>query len=470
MSGRSPVSYSKGGHHKTFPNPAPRDRRQAASPNAQKQSLPPAYHEVNTKRSFKKIIGHEISFIMLLLAAQTLSDLGLMNNFLSTELMSDAFRFTGRPSHDDDRFSSSYSSYYSDEKCYTYSSELSEGVSSSNSNTEGTKSGEDEDEEEEETHRNAALHYVSTRSSATQRAFNRNDKVWYNIMGFLSFEENLNIRAVSKFHFRQSLNFAAVMRMPNTGAPAVFIPCRVDLEKNEQVVEDSLSTPKPDSWTCLQCGLYNRDSTATTCAEMYCQAPRPASQCRLFLGQLRRDATVPMVKWLMEEVVQANPQDLIMVENHRNAHTRRGKGCAWPTVRTDTGSADRLLSLHHRLFFDALNGVEGVWWVPNNAESINALEKEANARAAGASHPKHMPRGTIVVELPAHYKHTREPSVSTPQAAQPPPYYPATAEYQAEAYDAYPAAYPYPCDDYAVVFEGPTMWRHNPYAAVMLME
>ncbi|ORC88010.1 uncharacterized protein TM35_000192540 [Trypanosoma theileri] len=218
------------------------------------------------------------------------------------------------------------------------------------------------------------------------------EHILLNVMEFLPWESLLRTRGVNKFFFRLSLSFLSVCRPPRSTTPALFIPCHEDLLMNEDIIEAQLSSAR-GSWVCSECGmLVNlRTSRLKPC----CQNSRPEGQ-RMFIGQLRRDGTVPMVKWLMSTVLQVPSDALISVENHRNKTSNRGKGCAWVTLRESAVSS--LLKYHHRIFFDSVRGVEGVWVVPSHSREM--LATVASVRGSMPDRAKHMPRNTLVVEMP----------------------------------------------------------------------
>ncbi|KAH9600597.1 hypothetical protein LSM04_003631 [Trypanosoma melophagium] len=212
------------------------------------------------------------------------------------------------------------------------------------------------------------------------------------VMNFLPWESVLRARGVNKFFLRLSLSFLIVCRPPRNTTPALFIPCHEDLMMNEGMIEAQLSSTR-GSWVCSECGMLGNFRTLRL--KPCCQVSRSEGQ-RMFIGQLRRDGTVPMVKWLISTVLQIPSDALISVENHRNKTSNRGKGCAWVTLRDSAVSS--LLKYHHRIFFDSVRGVEGVWLVPSHSREV--LAAVASLRGSMPDRAKHMPRNTIVVETP----------------------------------------------------------------------
>ncbi|GET88612.1 hypothetical protein, conserved [Leishmania tarentolae] len=347
------------------------------------------------QRPSKHMLNQEISLLMLILAAQTITGMvNIQDSVLSTELVADAHNFRGRPSLKNESHSSSYYSSASSDKHVPFM-DMSEGISSS---TTGSHVSEDFDEDGDEEEDIVAYRFASqlTAPHLSKTYFTHNEDVWENIFSFLPWEAAMKVRGVSRFHFRQSLPRVTVARMPQSRMPAIFIPCLEDLDSNEMEIEEELAPQHQTPWSCPHCCLFN--AHGTVCGNNRCQQPRPQSGQRLFLGQLRRTGTVPMVRWLVNNVFNASTGALVSVENRRNTHTQRGKGCAWPTIN-DEATVKRMLGAHHRLFFDSVNGVEGVWLVPEGCEK--GLQSEVSMRYNGGAHQKHMPRGTIVVETPS---------------------------------------------------------------------
>lgn len=235
------------------------------------------------------------------------------------------------------------------------------------------------------------------------------------ILAFLPWRTALKLRRVSRLWFEQSMNVVAICRMPKTGIPAVFIPCNKDLDatadSDEQIIANN---GKSVEWVCDCCGYFNHERRIL-CGNRNCQNASPAhrSSTRVFLGQLRREGTVSMIRWLFNDVLGASDA-LSDIENHRHKVTNRGKGCAWVYV-SDNNVADELLGLHRRSFFDTFEGVEGMWIVrPTHTED---LETEIKSRGFSMTHERHMPRSAFVAELPVV-----QPQV--PSAAfRPPPSY-----------------------------------------------
>lgn len=330
---------------------------------------------VGAPRPSQRMLSREIGVLLLILAAQTIMGVVNMDGALSTELMAESESFHGRPSLNNKNYaysSSYYSSASSAEKEMPYV-DVSEGMSSSGTSS-GTSESTDEDRDEEDVVA-ARLASRLTTPRRTNRVSAQDEAVWESIFSLLPWEAATQARELSQHHFGDARARVTIARMPQSKTAAVFIPCLEDLDGDEMAVEAEL-------------------------------APRGAGGAggasdgqRLFLGQLRRTGTVPMVRWLVNTVFNAPPGALVSVENRRNTRTQRGKGCAWATIN-DAATVERMLGAHHRLFFDTVDGVEGVWLVPEGHE--DALLTEVSLRGdEGGAHAKHMPRGTIVVEVPS---------------------------------------------------------------------
>ncbi|KAG5505017.1 hypothetical protein JKF63_04464 [Porcisia hertigi] len=369
-------------------------RRGSSCINADALPVVSARACVQPQRSSKRMLNQEISLVMLILAAQTVTGMvNIQDSVLSTELVADSQSFGGRPSLKNENHSSS-SSYYSSASSdkHVPFTDVSQGISLS-----GRDSDVEEDFDDDEEEVSVALFASqATTPLCTKTHFIQNEDVWENIFSFLSWRVAMQVRGVSRFHFRQSLPRVTVARMPQSKVPAIFIPCLDDLDNEDMGAEADLTPQHQNPWSCSHCGLFN--AKGSVCGNNRCQQPRPQSGQRLFLGQLRRNGTVPMVRWLVNTVFNAPTGALISVENRRNTHTQRGKGCAWATI-SDEASVKRMLDADHRLFFDSVNGVEGVWLVPKGRDK--ALQSEVSMRYGGSAHPKHMPRGPIVVETPS---------------------------------------------------------------------
>ncbi|KAG5479675.1 hypothetical protein CUR178_03438 [Leishmania enriettii] len=363
-------------------------RNAEASPTVGARGCVPA------QRSSKRMLNREISLLMLILAAQTITGMvNIQDSVLSTELVADSHSFRGRPSLKSESYSSSYYSSASSDKHVAFM-DTSEGISSSTGGSDVSENFDDDSDEEDIVETRFASQL--TAPHRTSIYFTHNEDIWEDIFSFLPWNAALQVRGVSRFHFRQSLPRVTIARMPQSKMPAIFIPCLEDLDSDEMEIEAELAPHHQTQWSCPHCCLFN--SQGSVCSNSRCQQPRPQNGQRLFLGQLRRTGTVPMVRWLVNNVFNASTGALVSVENRRNTHTQRGKGCAWPTI-SDGATVKRMLDAHHRLFFDSVGGVEGVWLVPAGCEM--ALQSEVSMRCNGGAHQKHMPRGTIVVETPS---------------------------------------------------------------------
>ncbi|KPA85797.1 hypothetical protein ABB37_00143 [Leptomonas pyrrhocoris] len=329
---------------------------------------------VSPRHPSKRMLNKEISIIMLVMAAQTITGMvKIQENSGGAELVAESHNFHDRPwLHDKSFFSASHYSSVSSLEQLPYVA-MSEGISSSSAHSDASESCDDDRDEED-----VAAALLASRLTIPRRAnqrFAHDEDVWENIFSSLPWDAATQARELSKFHFGESLAHVTIARMPQSKTVALFIPCPEDLDGDDMAVEAELA-PR----------LASADGASGSSGQ------------RLFLGQLRRTGTVPMVRWLVNTVFNAPPGALVSVENRRNTRTQRGKGCAWATI-SDAATVERMLGAHHRLFFDTVDGVEGVWLVPEGYE--DALQTEVSLRSEGSAHPKHMPRGTIVVELPA---------------------------------------------------------------------
>lgn len=132
------------------------------------------------------------------------------------------------------------------------------------------------------------------------------------------------MRRVSKFHFCQSLPFVAVCRLPYTKTPAFFISARDNFDLHEHAIEAALQPPQSSAnaqartFTTPQ---YKNQHTSNN--RFVYDVPRyernvvintdnsynnnnnnningaTCNVCpgqRIFLGQLRRNGTVPMIQ------------------------------------------------------------------------------------------------------------------------------------------------------------------------------
>eukprot|EP00744_Colponema_vietnamica_P003120 GILI01004822.1.p1 GENE.GILI01004822.1~~GILI01004822.1.p1 ORF type:complete len:553 (-),score=129.90 GILI01004822.1:499-2157(-) len=277
------------------------------------------------------------------------------------------------------------------------------------------------------------------------------------VVSFLSWREAVSVRGVSKLWMQSTLNIVSVCRMPLSGTPALFIPYPAQeaiaphrpfhMNHHNTTPEPLYWSSQTAAWMCPNCCATNSPARSS-CSRYGCGAVSPYSwdSQRLFFGQLRRDGTIPFVLWALRDVAGISEREIRTIENHRDKVTGRGKGCAWVTVsshpaaNTDISTdgpfslanapsaADKLLSLHHRAFFDTIHGVEGLWLtIPSTAGD---LDKEASMRGNNGNqqegfrpkshyqqepmvsshpsipqhHPRHMPRSSVVVEAtnPTH--------------------------------------------------------------------
>lgn len=304
--------------------------------------------------------------------------------------------------------------------------------------------------------------------SDNQARFQCSAPVWENVLSFLSWKEVLPTRGVSRFHFCQSLPFVTVARMPYTKLPALFIPARHDFDSCADEVEAKLkprplraswsrtSAANPDDAVTLEKPADVGSSGTATSAEN--ESPTAAqtngdgsAPHRVFVGQLRRDGTVPMMRWMAHDVCGVPLSSILSVENHRNMLTGRGKGCAWMTL-ADAETKQTLIRAHHRMFYDVIDQVEGMWIVQPGQESVLQCEIEHRMRDV-QEHHRHMPRRAIVIERPCAPSTTK---VSTTASAM---------RYRGSVKEM-PFGAPYSASNYADYSSPPNMHTH-PYDAAV---
>ncbi|RNF01471.1 uncharacterized protein Tco025E_08584 [Trypanosoma conorhini] len=272
------------------------------------------------------------------------------------------------------------------------------------------------------------------------------DDILYHVLSFMSWRSVLQMRGVSKQFLSLSLSFVTVCRLPHSEAPVLFIPCHEDLMANEAKVEAELYPTRRPCELLKYGPLSDSPANVKTCESPFC------SEQRIFIGQLRRDGTVPMIKWLLRTVLEIPSELLVAVENHRNRTSKRGKGCVWLTLRD--GAASEVISYHHRVFFDKVHHVEGVWLVPpRSKEQLFAL---ATARGNLAGRSKQLPRGTLVVETPNSAASPATTSVSW-----------STVSTTHTSMSPSPTSSPssqFPFQRWKNCQQLRGLWRHNPYS------
>ncbi|CCW61987.1 unnamed protein product [Phytomonas sp. EM1] len=416
----------------------------------------------------KRVLPKEISLIILLLAVRTASEISMRKHMLSLELIANSYNFPGHPSIDDAEESNVHFNSMPSGKYVSFTELYSDGIltsTMSRCSSSDVANDEDPDDQEEESEKSENILeageklqdmvYAPTdnKLAAPGEQFASNEVVWENIFSYMTWQETFPMRGISRFHYVKTLPFVCLTRMPSSRLPAIFIPCREDLDADEAMVDHALR-PRPEPWTCPRCGLFN-SATGGWCGNDQCRATRPARGFRIFLGQLRRCGTVAMVRWLLRNVLNAPEGALRCVENHRNTTTGRGKGCAWPTL-LDEPTALRLLHANHRMLFDAIGGVEGMWVASLGGES--ALKVECRGREEEPHRPKHLPRGTIVVELPAALAQSVD-AASFP----PPPTYDDSLKMHQPTLEQ-----PLFDNKKGMLFIKPRVWRHDPYQCSIL--
>jgi hypothetical protein len=236
------------------------------------------------------------------------------------------------------------------------------------------------------------------------------------VCSYLSWRECVKLKALNNA-WRVATEEVVVQEMlPETDTPAFFIHCPQGL-LDDNTVEAKLRCQHPTKWRCSTCGFCNSE-TRILCGNRSCQIPCATHRdcARLFLGQLRREGTVPFLKWLVEGVFGSpqHPVTIDNVENHRQLMTSRGKGCAWVYL-TNRAMADTVMQYDHRIFLDvhAWTGREGVWLVEKEAQG--ALQEAAKIRGYVRGRDLVLPRNTLVVEYPA--RQPNQPWADAPAVA-----------------------------------------------------
>eukprot|EP00759_Apiculatamorpha_spiralis_P002079 PhF_6_TR10779/c0_g1_i1/m.17311 len=161
---------------------------------------------------------------------------------------------------------------------------------------------------------------------------------------------------------------------------------------------------------CQRCETWN-PSTESLCSNPACRVPLIH---RLFIGQLRKEGTAPLLRYLLRFLCR-DELGVVHVESHTNPRQRhmdgtpRGKGCAWLCLAT-AQDARAVQSLHRRVLvdIDVSTGREGVWVC--GPKHVSALASYADHKASQQQQqqPDHvvssvfgvMPRNPLVVEVP----------------------------------------------------------------------
>lgn len=254
-------------------------------------------------------------------------------------------------------------------------------------------------------------------TSATTNINSLPEEIRRKVCTYLSWRECLKLKALNNA-WREATEEVVVQEMlPETATPAFFIRCPEGLLEDADV-EAKLRCQHPAKWRCSTCGFCNSE-TRILCGNRSCQIPCVSHRdcARLFLGQLRREGTVPFLKWLVEGVFGSpdHPVTIANVENHRQLMTSRGKGCAWVYL-TNRAMADTVMQYNHRVFLDvhAWTGREGVWLVEKDAQV--ALQEAAKVRGYVRGRDLVLPRNTLVVEYPA--RQPNQPWADAPTVGQ----------------------------------------------------
>jgi hypothetical protein len=227
-------------------------------------------------------------------------------------------------------------------------------------------------------------------------------------------------------------------------------------------------------WLCLACG---QRATGTRRCDA-CFTPIATAACRVFLGQLRKERTTPLVHFVLGMLLP--DVEVLHVESHTNA-AGRGKGCAWVYL-SSMDAAAAVVELHKRVFVDAdADGREGVWYVARD-ELVPSLGAMAAECAAAARRLTVLPKQPLVAELPESLrgaalpappqrparrnKNTAALKCVKEEAPQPQPW-------EGYGYDA--AQWQYQCEQYAAYYgyvqekqwHGAQQYSHDPYAATV---
>jgi len=216
----------------------------------------------------------------------------------------------------------------------------------------------------------------------------RKDLALIQALPYLTFQDLLRARLV-----RFSWNEAAPLTF-NAGVGAFFMK----LPQGDLYPTDSAPWGPPPQlsgrWQCPSCATWSA-CIKNKCVNPVCRQPQPK---RLFVGQLRKEGTAALLRWITAMLLPS--LHVTHIESHTNAKERhRGRGCAWLDVATE---ADRnsVLSLHGRVFVDAEMGKDGVWVGGTSQEARMFLRSFATSRLGDRNRGSHLPRTALVVEVP----------------------------------------------------------------------
>ncbi|KNH07020.1 hypothetical protein XU18_2291 [Perkinsela sp. CCAP 1560/4] len=160
-----------------------------------------------------------------------------------------------------------------------------------------------------------------------------------------------------------------------------------------------------DSWIC-RCGqknplTYPMNGSVPILSELsrnVCgRCGETLKMTRLFVGQLKREHTLPSILWTIRMLCP--DIQIITIENRIDQATKRNKGCCWITVIDWT--ADMLLGFHRRILFDSISHftgqLSGFWVVPNHPSWISYLDQLVYRKLANRC--RSLPRKPMVVEV-----------------------------------------------------------------------
>jgi hypothetical protein len=330
-----------------------------------------------TKCTRESTVRKDIGMLMFLLAAETAVAAGI------TEPMANAAAATSLCSE---------GAGLAKAVCLVGSDTSSLGGDTDSASLQRTPSPEHDEQEA-----SVSTEEVFARASAAKNLF-ANEVLLSGILSYVPWQQAMKLRSVSRLTNTIISRTTMVRQLPGTSVPAIWMPVPTNLEETSQACEAALQFLHPSIWRCVKCGYWNGE-TRVLCGNRGCQFPSltHANCSRIFIGQLRRDDTVPLLKWMVDFLLE-EPASLRNVENHRNTATNRGKGCAWAYFDNED-MAQKFLTYHRRLFLDSVDGVEGFWLVsPRYVEELQAV---ANERGYAPNRAKALPRNALVVEIPA---------------------------------------------------------------------
>ena len=183
----------------------------------------------------------------------------------------------------------------------------------------------------------------------------------------------------------------AAIDPPPAAATATFVP-----------VLDSVAQLRPQAtpsnrgnvpWRCGNCTAYTH---AQRCA--YCGAPRDSVAFRVFVGQLCRERTQPLVLAMLQHLCVDLSAPPLHIEAHTDSRNGHGKGCAWVYTNEGADVHKVVKALHRGALMDVVDGRVGFWKLPEQWSQAERFEFAA-ARRAQCECPTHMlPRAPVMAE------------------------------------------------------------------------